>query len=191
MLIPSISLFTRFPTIRFMSASSSLAINATVGVLPPRDHLDLITTRLSIPWAPDAAQPMGAEAFVASLYEHPTVRAAADVLLAGQTVAFPTETVYGLGANALDNDAVAGIYSAKGRPSDNPLIVHVARPSQLADIADGPVPASAATLAARFWPGPLSIIVRSKPGAQRRLARTAASSLVSSYTCFCVGGPQA
>jgi hypothetical protein len=84
-------------------------------------------------------------------------------------VAFPTETVYGLGANALDNDAVAGIYSAKGRPSDNPLIVHVARPSQLADIADGPVPASAATLANRFWPGPLSIIVRSKPGAQRLL----------------------
>lgn len=86
---------------------------------------------------------------------------AADMLAAGETVAFPTETVYGLGANALDETAVKKIYEAKGRPSDNPLIVHIAERSQLADIVVE-VPEKAERLMISFWPGPISIIMRRK-----------------------------
>lgn len=82
---------------------------------------------------------------------------AGDVLKAGGLVAFPTETVYGLGANALDETAAAKTYAAKGRPSDNPLIVHIARLEDLYSIVKH-VPQKAEILAERFWPGPLTMI---------------------------------
>ena len=76
----------------------------------------------------------------------------------GGLVAFPTETVYGLGANALDPEASKRIYAAKGRPSDNPLIVHICRFEELLSIAKE-VPPQAEKLADAFWPGPLTMIV--------------------------------
>lgn len=87
---------------------------------------------------------------------------AAALVRAGRLVAFPTETVYGLGANALDAAAVARIFAAKERPSFDPLIVHLADPAELPDHV---VPADAADprvgrLAARFWPGPLTLVLR-------------------------------
>lgn len=82
---------------------------------------------------------------------------AADLLLGGQLVAFPTETVYGLGALATDDKAVAQIYAAKGRPIFNPLISHV--PDVEAAFALGEFSADALKLAARFWPGPLTLVV--------------------------------
>jgi len=82
---------------------------------------------------------------------------AGDLLRAGGLVAFPTETVYGLGADATNGLAVAGIYAAKGRPSFNPLIVHVATLEQALTLAD--FNADALTLARAFWPGPLTIVV--------------------------------
>ncbi|HEX6750321.1 MAG TPA: L-threonylcarbamoyladenylate synthase [Longimicrobium sp.] len=83
---------------------------------------------------------------------------AADVLRRGGLVAFPTETVYGLGAHALDPAAVARIYEAKGRPSYNPLIVHVAGVDAARRLA-GDWPAAADRLAERFWPGPLTLVL--------------------------------
>ena len=91
------------------------------------------------------------------------IRAAAAVLRAGGLVAFPTETVYGLGANALSADAVARIFAAKGRPATNPLIVHVADVSEVLNVAAA-WPATAADLAARFWPGPLTLVVPKHAG---------------------------
>ncbi len=82
---------------------------------------------------------------------------AADLLLGGELVAFPTETVYGLGALATDDNAVARIYAAKGRPTFNPLISHV--PDVEAAFALGEFSADALKLAARFWPGPLTLVV--------------------------------
>ena len=84
---------------------------------------------------------------------------AATNLLAGGLVAFPTETVYGLGADSCNADAVARIYSAKGRPADHPLIVHVASMDALGDWASD-VPSYAISLARDFWPGPMTLIVR-------------------------------
>jgi L-threonylcarbamoyladenylate synthase len=84
---------------------------------------------------------------------------AAANLLAGGLVAFPTETVYGLGADACNADAVARIYSVKGRPADHPLIVHIASMDGLGDWADD-VPGYAISLARDFWPGPMSLVVR-------------------------------
>jgi L-threonylcarbamoyladenylate synthase len=83
---------------------------------------------------------------------------AATNLLAGNLVAFPTDTVYGLGADACNADAVARIYTAKGRPSDHPLIVHVASMDALGDWADE-VPQYAISLARNFWPGPMTLIL--------------------------------
>lgn len=83
---------------------------------------------------------------------------AAAVLAAGGTVAFPTETVYGLGAHALDPDAVARIYAAKGRPATNPIIVHVVDIAQAKQLA-GDWPETADSLARALWPGPLTLIV--------------------------------
>lgn len=83
---------------------------------------------------------------------------AAALLRAGALVAFPTETVYGLGAHALDVEAVRRIFTAKGRPADDPLIVHVHDDSQLGQLA-ADVPPAVAALAARFWPGPLTIVL--------------------------------
>jgi len=84
---------------------------------------------------------------------------AAANLLAGNLVAFPTETVYGLGADACNADAVARIYSAKGRPADHPLIVHVASMDALGDWA-ADVPGYAISLARDFWPGPMTLIMK-------------------------------
>ena len=86
------------------------------------------------------------------------LRRAAEIIRAGGLVAFPTETVYGLGANALDAEAVARIYAAKGRPASSPLIVHAAElPMVLSLIKEWPP--LAATLAEHFWPGPLTIVL--------------------------------
>ena len=87
---------------------------------------------------------------------------AGQIIRQGGLVAFPTETVYGLGANGLDETASAKIYAAKGRPSDNPLIVHIARFSDLERIAEQ-IPDSARKLADAFWPGPLTMIFRKSP----------------------------
>lgn len=85
------------------------------------------------------------------------VKEAGEILMAGGLVAFPTETVYGLGGNALDEKAAEKIYAAKGRPSDNPLIVHIAEISALDRIVRE-VPLKAKKLAEEFWPGPLTMI---------------------------------
>ncbi len=87
------------------------------------------------------------------------IRRAGDILKQGGLVAFPTETVYGLGANALDETASAKIYSAKGRPSDNPLIVHIADWEAIYRIV-AEVPVQAKRLADAFWPGPLTMILK-------------------------------
>jgi L-threonylcarbamoyladenylate synthase len=84
---------------------------------------------------------------------------AAANLLAGGLVAFPTETVYGLGADACNAEAVARIYAAKGRPADHPLIVHVASMDGLGDWA-ADVPAYAISMARDFWPGPMTLVVK-------------------------------
>jgi L-threonylcarbamoyladenylate synthase len=87
---------------------------------------------------------------------------ASSILRAGGLVAFPTETVYGLGGNARDGSAVAGIYAAKGRPSFNPLIVHVADLAAAEEIAVFSDQARA--IAAQFWPGPLTLVLPLKTG---------------------------
>jgi L-threonylcarbamoyladenylate synthase len=83
---------------------------------------------------------------------------AASLLLAGELIAFPTETVYGLGANALSELSVDRIFEAKGRPSDNPLIVHIARRNQVEHVART-VPDQASRLMDAFWPGPLTLVL--------------------------------
>lgn len=84
---------------------------------------------------------------------------AANIIRAGGTVAFPTETVYGLGANALDPDAIEKIYKAKGRPSDNPLIVHISDISELQGVASD-VDKHILAIANEFWPGPLTLVCK-------------------------------
>lgn len=86
------------------------------------------------------------------------IKEAASVIRSGNLAAFPTETVYGLGADALDPLAAKKIYAAKGRPSDNPLIVHISKFEDLVSIAKE-VPPQAKKLADAFWPGPLTMIV--------------------------------
>lgn len=88
---------------------------------------------------------------------------AARRIRAGELVGFPTETVYGLGADASSDKAVAGIFEAKGRPSDHPLIVHVADVAHVGAYASS-VPPFAARLMKAFWPGPLTVILPRKPG---------------------------
>ena len=87
------------------------------------------------------------------------IRRAGEILKRGGLVAFPTETVYGLGANALDEKASAKIYGAKGRPSDNPLIVHIADWEAIYKIAVD-IPKEAKLLADAFWPGPLTMVLK-------------------------------
>ena len=123
--------------------------------------------------------------------EAEVIAQAAAVLRRGGLVAFPTETVYGLGANALDPRAVAGIFIAKGRPSTNPLIVHVADPVQAGQVAAA-WPELAARLAERFWPCPLTLVLpRREPCAVSLLASawmsiTAAWMLpLAPKQCFC------
>ncbi len=91
-----------------------------------------------------------------------TIARAAELLRAGELVAFPTETVYGLGANALDAQAVQRIYAAKGRPSTSPLIVHVDSIEMARGLA-AEWPETADKLARAFWPGPLTLVVRKQP----------------------------
>lgn len=91
--------------------------------------------------------------------EH-SIQKAAALVKKGAVVAFPTETVYGLGANALDADAVSRIFAAKGRPEDNPLILHVSGAEELTPLVKH-VPPEAKLLADAFWPGPLTIVLES------------------------------
>src|SRR5699024_5142945 len=84
---------------------------------------------------------------------------AGEIIKQGGLVAFPTETVYGLGANALDEEAARKTYAAKGRPSDNPLIVHIAEKDALDGIVEE-IPAGTRTLVDKFWPGPLTLILK-------------------------------
>ena len=86
---------------------------------------------------------------------------AGEILKQGGLVAFPTETVYGLGANALDEEAARKTYAAKGRPSDNPLIVHIADVEALSAIVET-IPEKAKRVMAKFWPGPLTLIFHKK-----------------------------
>ena len=87
-----------------------------------------------------------------------TAQTAADIIKSGGLVAIPTETVYGLGANGLDENAVKKIFEVKGRPQDNPLILHIAGPEQIEQFAHH-IPQAAYDLAERFWPGPLTLIL--------------------------------
>lgn len=98
---------------------------------------------------------------MSDLYKVPSaeLRRAAELLRAGRLVAFPTETVYGLGANALDAQAVARIFEAKGRPRTSPLIVHVSSEEMLERVV-AEWPEKARRLAAQFWPGPLTIVLQ-------------------------------
>ena len=91
-----------------------------------------------------------------------TIAYAADLLRQGRLVAFPTETVYGLGADAGNPNAVAGLFKAKGRPANHPLIVHIANIDSLNDWASR-VPDDALKLAEQFWPGPLAMILNKQP----------------------------
>ena len=90
------------------------------------------------------------------------IEAAAKIIRDGGLLAIPTETVYGLGADALNEDAVLRIFLAKGRPQDNPLIIHVPDSSWLARYCED-VPPEAYALAEKFWPGPLTMILPRKP----------------------------
>lgn len=89
------------------------------------------------------------------------IKKAAHLLRNGGLVAFPTETVYGLGANGLDPGAIAKIFMAKGRPLDNPLILHIAEPGEVYGLAEN-VSLAAATLMKEFWPGPLTLVLPRK-----------------------------
>src|SRR5439155_20493643 len=89
------------------------------------------------------------------------IERAASIIRNGDLVAFPTETVYGLGANAMNDSAVEKIFKAKGRPSDNPLIVHVCN-REMPDIISSGVSKTAERLIQKVWPGPLTLVVERK-----------------------------
>ncbi|MBU9710356.1 L-threonylcarbamoyladenylate synthase [Evansella tamaricis] len=93
------------------------------------------------------------------LHNHTGIKRAAQLLNRGEVVAFPTETVYGLGGNALSDEAISQIFEAKGRPSDNPLIVHIARQDQVLEYVKE-IPKNAQHLMDVFWPGPLTIVFK-------------------------------
>ncbi len=93
--------------------------------------------------------------------EENEINEAGEIIRNGGLVAFPTETVYGLGASAFDADAAKKIYAAKGRPSDNPLIVHICDKSQITDIA-AEIPNAAQTVIDKFMPGPVTVILKKK-----------------------------
>ncbi len=99
---------------------------------------------------------------------YPQLGEAALLLRKGETVAFPTETVYGLGANALSDEAVDKIFKAKGRPGDNPLIVHIASSRQLDSLAVD-IPETAKRLMEAFWPGPLTLVLKSKETVSKKV----------------------
>ena len=104
-------------------------------------------------------------------FDDAAIAEAARLVLTGETVAVPTETVYGLAADATNGQAVARIYEAKGRPSFNPLIVHV--PDLAAAEAIGEFDEQASALARENWPGPLTLVVPLRPGAP--IARAAST----------------
>ena len=106
----------------------------------------------------------GAGQFVSNCTADAMVRAA-QILKSGALVAFPTETVYGLGADATNPEAVARIYTAKARPSDHPLIVHLGDMQDIADWSDD-IPDYAIKLARNFWPGPMTLILKRSALAQ-------------------------
>lgn len=87
------------------------------------------------------------------------IKQAAEIIKAGGLVAFPTETVYGLGANGLSEEAVSLIYQAKGRPADNPLILHIAEYDEINKLARQ-IPKKAAILMKKYWPGPLTVVLK-------------------------------
>lgn len=109
-------------------------------------------------WTVDNADPMK--------MNYPQLKEAAALLQQEEVVAFPTETVYGLGANALSDQAVQKIFEAKGRPGDNPLIVHITKKEQLTDLVDN-LPEVAEKLMQAFWPGPLTLVLKSMDGVSK------------------------
>ncbi len=96
-----------------------------------------------------------------------TAQLAANLIRQGELVAIPTETVYGLGADGLNVDAVAKIFEAKGRPQDNPLILHISRAEEMERFCHS-IPQAAYTLAEKFWPGPLTIVLPARDIVPRR-----------------------
>ncbi len=96
-----------------------------------------------------------------------TLEISAEIIRSGGLLGIPTETVYGLGANGLDETAVLKIFRAKGRPQDNPLILHVAGMEQVTEFCHN-IPAKAKTLMERFWPGPLTLVLPAKDIVPRR-----------------------
>ncbi|MCB5236267.1 L-threonylcarbamoyladenylate synthase [Niallia alba] len=104
------------------------------------------------------------------------IEQAADLLKRNEVVAFPTETVYGLGGNAKEDAAITKIFAAKGRPSDNPLIIHIAKLEQLDELVEN-VPTTAQKLMETFWPGPLTVIFEKKKGALSEVATAGLSTV--------------
>ncbi|WP_408637893.1 L-threonylcarbamoyladenylate synthase [Paenibacillus tianjinensis] len=113
-------------------------------------------------WLLSSAGEPGAERQY-SAEDKQSIAEAAAILAGGGTVAFPTETVYGLGADARNTSAVEAVFAAKGRPADNPLIVHLADREQLVEFVTGVSPAAEALMDA-FWPGPLSLVLPVRAG---------------------------
>ena len=97
---------------------------------------------------------------IMTLPTNESVREAAQIIREGGVVGFPTETVYGLGANALNGQAALRIFAAKERPADNPLIVHVSSVNEVAPLIAGEMPENAKKLAEAYWPGPLTMIMK-------------------------------
>lgn len=113
---------------------------------------------------------------VDSLDTYPQILEAASLLQKNEVVAFPTETVYGLGGNANSDEAVAKIYEAKGRPSDNPLIIHIGEVEQIYSFVEE-IPGHAQKLMEVFWPGPLTIIFKKKDGELSKKATAGLSTV--------------
>lgn len=113
---------------------------------------------------------------VDNLKTYPQINEAAQKLKQNEVVAFPTETVYGLGGNAESDEAVLKIFEAKGRPGDNPLIVHIANREQIQSFVKE-IPDQAAVLMDAFWPGPLTIILEKKEGALSEKATAGLSTV--------------
>jgi len=108
------------------------------------------------------------EAIKAAADAYKMIRQAAEVIKRGGLVAFPTETVYGIGADAFNEEAVGRVYEAKGRPSDNPMIVHIARASDVGLLAAELTP-DVVKLADAFWPGPLTMVLPKSGGVPSRV----------------------
>lgn len=113
---------------------------------------------------------------VDNLKTYPQITEAAQKLKQNEVVAFPTETVYGLGGNAQSDEAVLKIFEAKGRPGDNPLIIHISNRKQIHSFVKE-IPGKAALLMDAFWPGPLTIILEKKEGALSEKATAGLSTV--------------